>query len=65
MMARRFAYIVSGASWLVTLFVCVITLGSFVETGTGVYMRAFSISLVTFVLTSIWWSVMLNKRGPQ
>ena len=57
--------LVSGLSWLVTLFACLITLGSFVETGTGVYVLAFCVSLVAFVLTGIWWSVMLSKRGPQ
>jgi len=57
--------IVSGLSWLVALFACVITLGAFVETGTGVYMRVFSISLVVFILTGIWWCLMLNKRGSQ
>ena len=64
-MARRIAFIVSGLSWLITLFVCVITLGAFIETGTGVYMLAFCVSLVIFFLTGIWWSVILSKRGPQ
>jgi len=64
-MARRIAFIVSGLSWLATLFVCVITLGAFIETGTGVYMLAFCVSLVIFFLTGIWWSVILSKRGPQ
>jgi len=65
-MARRIAYIVSGISWMVALFACVITLGAFVETGTGMYMMAFSISLVVFGLTGVWWCVVLNRsRGPQ
>jgi len=62
---RRFAYIVSGLIWLVALFACVITLGSFVETGAGIYLVALSISAVAFVVTGIWWSVMLSKRGSQ
>ena len=65
MMARRISYIVSGLSWLVALFACVITLGAFVETGTAVYMLAFCVSLVVFAVTGIWWSVILSKRGPQ